>query len=114
MLQGAGRVSDPGHPWTPELTEEGSTEEDHGRLYLPQSYGAALATGHTPADGSMGDLSEISSHSRQLYATETSCRLQDRGRDKLKDGGQQPNMSKEEYMKMMLPESPPGESDHRK
>uniref|UniRef100_A0A8C2IJ94 Signal induced proliferation associated 1 like 2 n=1 Tax=Cyprinus carpio TaxID=7962 RepID=A0A8C2IJ94_CYPCA len=58
MLQGRG-ASDPGHPWTPELTEEGSTEEDHGRLYLPQSYGAALATGHTPADGSMGDLNEF-------------------------------------------------------
>ncbi|XP_016314194.1 signal-induced proliferation-associated 1-like protein 2 [Sinocyclocheilus anshuiensis] len=131
MLQGHG-ASDPGHPWTPELTEEGSTEEDHSRLYLPQSYGTALATGHAPADGSMGDLSEISSHSsgaesllsfllkaldersRQLYAAETSCRLQDRGRDKLKDGGQQPNMSKEEYMKMMLPEDPPGESGHRK
>uniref|UniRef100_A0A9J8AXK9 Signal induced proliferation associated 1 like 2 n=1 Tax=Cyprinus carpio carpio TaxID=630221 RepID=A0A9J8AXK9_CYPCA len=39
MLQGRG-VSDPGHPWTPELTEEGSTEEDHSRLYLPQSYQA--------------------------------------------------------------------------
>ncbi|KTF82730.1 hypothetical protein cypCar_00044105 [Cyprinus carpio] len=63
MLQGRG-VSDPGHPWTPELTEEGSTEEDHSRLYLPQSYAAALATGHAPADTSMGDLSEISSHSR--------------------------------------------------
>uniref|UniRef100_A0A8C2PV90 Signal induced proliferation associated 1 like 2 n=1 Tax=Cyprinus carpio TaxID=7962 RepID=A0A8C2PV90_CYPCA len=121
MLQGRG-VSDPGHPWTPELTEEGSTEEDHGRLYLPQSYAAALATGHAPADTSMGDLSEISSHSsvcgsvscRQLNAAEPSCRLQDRGRDKLKDGGLQPNMSKEEYMKMMLPESPPGESGHRK
>ncbi|XP_073690662.1 signal-induced proliferation-associated 1-like protein 2 [Garra rufa] len=196
MLQGRG-ASDPGHPWTPELTEEGSTEEDHGRLYLPQSYAAALAAGHAPADGSMGDLSEISSHSsgshhsgsplphsfkhtpspepsrthavpqssqepgpstdahthswrrrsddkaipdeppiqsecggaesllsfllkalaersRQLYAAETSCRLQDRGRDKLKDGGLQPNMSKEEYMKMMQPESPPGESGHRK
>ncbi|XP_016104738.1 signal-induced proliferation-associated 1-like protein 2 [Sinocyclocheilus grahami] len=62
MLQGHG-VSDPGHPWTPELTEEGSTEEDHGRLYFPQSYGAALAPGHAPADGSMGDLSETSSHS---------------------------------------------------
>uniref|UniRef100_A0A9J7YTV3 Signal induced proliferation associated 1 like 2 n=1 Tax=Cyprinus carpio carpio TaxID=630221 RepID=A0A9J7YTV3_CYPCA len=62
MLQGRG-VSDPGHPWTPELTEEGSTEEDHSRLYLPQSYAAALATGHAPADTSMGDLSEISSHS---------------------------------------------------
>uniref|UniRef100_A0A9J7ZIU6 Signal induced proliferation associated 1 like 2 n=1 Tax=Cyprinus carpio carpio TaxID=630221 RepID=A0A9J7ZIU6_CYPCA len=121
MLQGRG-VSDPGHPWTPELTEEGSTEEDHSRLYLPQSYAAALATGHAPADTSMGDLSEISSHSsvcgsvsrRQLNAAEPSCRLQDRGRDKLKDGGLQPNMSKEEYMKMMLPESPPGESGHRK
>ncbi|KAL1263657.1 hypothetical protein QQF64_006396, partial [Cirrhinus molitorella] len=196
MLQGRG-ASDPGHPWTPELTEEGCAEEDHGRLYLPQSYAAALAAGHAPTDGSMGDLSEISSHSsgshhsgsplprsfkhtsspepsrahtvpqssqepgpstdahtlsrrrrsddkpipdeppiqsecggaesllsfllkalaersRQLYAAETSCRLQDRGRDKLKDGGLQPNMSKEEYMKMMLPESPPGESGHRK
>uniref|UniRef100_A0A8C1ZV48 Signal induced proliferation associated 1 like 2 n=1 Tax=Cyprinus carpio TaxID=7962 RepID=A0A8C1ZV48_CYPCA len=58
MLQGRG-VSDPGHPWTPELTEEGSTEEDHGRLYLPQSYAAALATGHAPADTSMGDLNEF-------------------------------------------------------
>ncbi|XP_051772629.1 signal-induced proliferation-associated 1-like protein 2 isoform X4 [Ctenopharyngodon idella] len=114
VLQGRG-ASDPGHPWTPELTEEGSMEEeDHGRLYLPQSYAAALATGHTPADGSIGELSEISSHSRQLYAGETSCRLQERGRDKLKDAGLQPNMSKEEYMKMMLPESPPGESSHRK
>ncbi|XP_051772627.1 signal-induced proliferation-associated 1-like protein 2 isoform X2 [Ctenopharyngodon idella] len=179
VLQGRG-ASDPGHPWTPELTEEGSMEEeDHGRLYLPQSYAAALATGHTPADGSIGELSEISSHSSgshhfgsplpysskltsspehsgaqavpyssqepgpsidahthsrrrraddkpipdeppiqsecgQLYAGETSCRLQERGRDKLKDAGLQPNMSKEEYMKMMLPESPPGESSHRK
>uniref|UniRef100_A0A9J8CJT8 Signal induced proliferation associated 1 like 2 n=1 Tax=Cyprinus carpio carpio TaxID=630221 RepID=A0A9J8CJT8_CYPCA len=58
MLQGRG-VSDPGHPWTPELTEEGSTEEDHSRLYLPQSYAAALATGHAPADTSMGDLNEF-------------------------------------------------------
>ncbi|XP_048059894.1 signal-induced proliferation-associated 1-like protein 2 isoform X4 [Megalobrama amblycephala] len=113
VLQGRG-ASDPGHPWTPELTEEGSMEEDHGRLYLPQSYAAAMAAGHTPADGSIGDLSEISSHSRQLYAGEASCRLQERGRDKLKDTGLQPNMSKEEYMKMMLPESPPGESGHRK
>ncbi len=36
MLQGRG-VSDPGHPWKPELAEEGSTEEDHGRLYLPRA-----------------------------------------------------------------------------
>nr|XP_017214349.2 signal-induced proliferation-associated 1-like protein 2 isoform X3 [Danio rerio] len=126
MLQGRG-ASDPGHPWTPELTEEGPTEEDHNRLYLPQSYAADLATGHNPADGSMGDLSEISSHSsgaesllcfllkalsersRQLYAAETSCRLQDRGRDKLKDAALKPSVSKEEYLKMMEPQSPAGE-----
>lgn len=63
MLQARG-VSDPGHPWTPELTEEGSVEEEHNRLYLPQGYAAALAAGHTPVEGSMGDLSEVSSHSR--------------------------------------------------
>ncbi|CAM4728018.1 unnamed protein product [Leuciscus chuanchicus] len=113
VLQGRG-ASDPGHPWTPELTEEGSMEEDHGRLYLPQSYASALAAGHTPAEGSIGDLSEISSHSRELYAGETSGRIQERERDKLKDTGLQPNMCKEEYMKMMLSESPPGESGHRK
>lgn len=63
----------------------------------------------------MNSLSVCGSVSRrQLNATEPSCRLQDRGRDKLKDGGLQPNMSKEEYMKMMLPESPPGENGHRK
>ncbi|XP_073776422.1 signal-induced proliferation-associated 1-like protein 2 isoform X3 [Danio rerio] len=173
MLQGRG-ASDPGHPWTPELTEEGPTEEDHNRLYLPQTYAADLATGHNPADGSMGDLSEISSHSSgshhsgsslphssqitsraecpeaqsapyssqepgpsidlhthsqhkrtddkpipdeppilseygQLYAAETSCRLQDRGRDKLKDAALKPSVSKEEYLKMMEPQSPAGE-----
>lgn len=63
MLQARG-ASDPGHPWTPELTEEGSVEEEHNRLYLPQGYAAALAAGHAPVDGSTGDLSEISSHSR--------------------------------------------------
>ncbi|XP_077073475.1 signal-induced proliferation-associated 1-like protein 2 isoform X2 [Siphateles boraxobius] len=196
VLQGRG-ASDPGHPWTPELTEEGSMEEDRGRLYLPQSYAAALAAGNTPADGSIGDLSESSSHSsgshhsgsplpyssqfkpspehpgaqavpyssqepgpctdahthsrrrraddkpvpdeppiqsecggaesllsfllkalaersRELYAGETSGRIQERERDKLKDTSLQPNMSKEEYMKMMLSESPCGESGHRK
>ncbi|XP_051945501.1 signal-induced proliferation-associated 1-like protein 2 isoform X1 [Xyrauchen texanus] len=173
--QGRG-ASDPGHSWNPELTEECSTEKEHSRLYLPQSYAAALAAGHAPGDGSVGDLSEISSHSSgshhsgsplphrskltsspetsraragshssqepeanthnkrckraddkpipdeppilsecgELYAAEASCRLQERGRDKLKDGGLQPNMSKEEYIKMMLPDSPPGECGHRK
>ncbi|XP_057198296.1 signal-induced proliferation-associated 1-like protein 2 isoform X1 [Triplophysa rosa] len=181
MLQARG-VSDLGHPWTPELTEEGSVEEEHNTLYLPQGYAAALAAGHAPVDRSMGDLSESSSHSssplphcskvtwspecsrahssqeprpstetrkraddrsvadeppnlserggaegllsflltalaersRQLYAAEGACRLQERGRDKLKEGGLQPSRSKEEHLKMMVPESPPAESGHRK
>ncbi|XP_056616490.1 signal-induced proliferation-associated 1-like protein 2 isoform X3 [Triplophysa dalaica] len=113
MLQARG-VSDPGHPWTPELTEEDSVEEEHNRLYLPQGYASALAAGHTPVEGSMGDLSEVSSHSRQLYAAEGACRLQERGRDKLKEGGLQPCRSKEEHLKMTVPESPPAESGHRK
>ncbi|XP_052006605.1 signal-induced proliferation-associated 1-like protein 2 isoform X1 [Xyrauchen texanus] len=178
MLQGRG-ASDPGHLWPAELTEEGSAEEEPRRMYLTQSYAAALVAGHAPGNGSIGDLSEISSHSSgshhsgsplphssklssspetsraqtgphscqnqglsseaptyncrkmvddkpipeeppnlsecgQLYAAEASCRLQEREREKLKDGGLQHNMSKEEYLKMMLTDSPPGEGGHRK
>ncbi|XP_073729614.1 signal-induced proliferation-associated 1-like protein 2 isoform X2 [Misgurnus anguillicaudatus] len=179
MLQARG-ASDPGHPWTPELTEEVSVEEEHSRLYLPQGYAAALATGHAHADGRMGDPNEISPHSsplppsskltsspersrayssheplpgtethkradnrpvteeppnlsecggaegllsflltalaersRQLYAAEGACRLQDKGRDKLKEGGLKPSVSKDEFLKMMV-ESPTAESSHRK
>lgn len=40
----------------------GGGEDDHGKMYLPQGYAAAVLSGHV-TEGSIGDLSEISSHS---------------------------------------------------
>lgn len=48
--------------------------------------------------------------SRQLYAQEAACRLQAAERD----GKSLQRLSKEEYLKMMLPDSPPGEDRSRK
>lgn len=47
---------------------------------------------------------------RQLYAQEAACRLQATERD----GKSLQRLSKEEYVKMMLPDSPPGEDRSRK
>ncbi|XP_020502654.1 signal-induced proliferation-associated 1-like protein 2 isoform X4 [Labrus bergylta] len=104
LLQG--RVGEQGHPW--EHQEDGMSEEDHGKLYLPQGYASAIMSSHV-TEGSIGDLSEISSHSRQLYAQEA-CRSQAAERD----GNSLQRLSKEEYVKMMLPGSPPGEDGSRK
>uniref|UniRef100_A0A673CG93 Signal-induced proliferation-associated 1 like 2 n=1 Tax=Sphaeramia orbicularis TaxID=375764 RepID=A0A673CG93_9TELE len=57
LLQGRG--AEQGHPWA---SEDGASEDDHGKLYLPQGYAAAVMSGHV-TEGSIGDLSEISSHS---------------------------------------------------
>uniref|UniRef100_A0A673CMC8 Signal-induced proliferation-associated 1 like 2 n=1 Tax=Sphaeramia orbicularis TaxID=375764 RepID=A0A673CMC8_9TELE len=103
LLQGRG--AEQGHPWA---SEDGASEDDHGKLYLPQGYAAAVMSGHV-TEGSIGDLSEISSHSRQLYAQEA-CRLQAAERE----GKTLQRLSKEEYLKMMLPDSPPGEDRNRK
>ncbi|XP_029926828.1 signal-induced proliferation-associated 1-like protein 2 isoform X5 [Myripristis murdjan] len=206
LLQG--RVGEQGHPWVSEHHEDGASEEDHGKMYLPQGYASAIMSGHV-TEGSIGDLSEISSHSsgshhsgsplargatycmsadsskvytipqtsssgagpepgpgpgvgpsseasgqthkhpvgtkktddahstegppnisecggaesllafllkmlsersRQLYAQEAACRLQAAERD----GKALQGLSKEEYLKMMLPDSPPGEDRSRK
>ncbi|XP_044070798.1 signal-induced proliferation-associated 1-like protein 2 isoform X3 [Siniperca chuatsi] len=107
LLQG--RVGEQGHPWVSEHHEDGASEEDHGKLYLPQGYASAIMSSHV-TEGSIGDLSEISSHSRQLYAQEAACRLQAAERD----GKSLQRLSKEEYLKMMLPDSPPGEDRSRK
>ncbi|XP_049926931.1 signal-induced proliferation-associated 1-like protein 2 isoform X3 [Epinephelus moara] len=107
LLQG--RVGEQGHPWVSEHHEDGASEEDHGKLYLPQGYASAIMSSHV-TEGSIGDLSEISSHSRQLYAQEAACRLQAAERD----GKSLQRLSKEEYLKMMLPDSPPGEDRTRK
>ncbi|XP_039890336.1 signal-induced proliferation-associated 1-like protein 2 isoform X2 [Simochromis diagramma] len=214
LLQG--RVGEQGHPWVSEHHEDGASEEDHGKMYLPQGYASAILSSHV-TEGSIGDLSEISSHSsgshhsgsplargarycmsadsskvytipqtsssgpelvqgsglgpgseacgqartqssckftvgakatddddddaahsteeppnisecggaeslltflltmlsersRQLYAQEAACRLQATERD----GKSLQRLSKEEYVKMMLPDSPPGEDRSRK
>ncbi|XP_069394718.1 signal-induced proliferation-associated 1-like protein 2 isoform X5 [Paralichthys olivaceus] len=103
------RMGEQGHPWVSEHHEDGASEEDHGKLYLPQGYASAIMSSHA-TEGSIGDLSEISSHSRQLYAQEAACRLQDAERD----GKSLQRLSKEEYLKMMLPDSPPGDDRSRK
>uniref|UniRef100_A0A4W6C7T6 Signal induced proliferation associated 1 like 2 n=1 Tax=Lates calcarifer TaxID=8187 RepID=A0A4W6C7T6_LATCA len=60
LLQG--RMGEQGHPWVSEHHEDGASEEDHGKLYLPQGYASAIMSSHV-TEGSIGDLSEISSHS---------------------------------------------------
>ncbi|XP_034464113.1 signal-induced proliferation-associated 1-like protein 2 isoform X7 [Hippoglossus hippoglossus] len=107
LLQG--RMGEQGHPWVSEHHEDGASEEDHGKMYLQQGYASAIMSSHA-TEGSIGDLSEISSHSRQLYAQEAACRLQDAERD----GKSLQRLSKEEYLKMMLPDSPPGDDRSRK
>uniref|UniRef100_A0A3Q4HRH4 Signal induced proliferation associated 1 like 2 n=1 Tax=Neolamprologus brichardi TaxID=32507 RepID=A0A3Q4HRH4_NEOBR len=113
LLQG--RVGEQGHPWVSEHHEDGASEEDHGKMYLPQGYASAILSSHV-TEGSIGDLSEISSHSRysifvlvctkQLILAEcAACRLQATERD----GKSLQRLSKEEYVKMILPDSPPGE-----
>ncbi|XP_037321748.2 signal-induced proliferation-associated 1-like protein 2 isoform X4 [Pungitius pungitius] len=107
LLQG--RAGEQGHPWVSEHHEEGGSEEDQGKHYLPQGYACAIMSSHV-TEGSIGDLSENSSHSRQLYAQEAACQLQATERDEKS----LQRLSKEEYLKMMLPTSPPGEGGSRK
>ncbi|XP_027862618.1 signal-induced proliferation-associated 1-like protein 2 isoform X5 [Xiphophorus couchianus] len=107
LLQG--RVGEQGHPWVSEHHEDEMTEEDHGKLYLQQGFASAIMGSHV-TEGSIGDLSEISSHSRQLYAQEAACRLQPAEHN----GKSLQRLSKEEFRKMLLPDSPPGEDRSRK
>ncbi|KAG7263511.1 hypothetical protein CRUP_031739, partial [Coryphaenoides rupestris] len=62
VLHLQGRAGEPGlQPWPPEHLEDGQAatlEDDHGgKLYLPPGYASAIL------EGSIGDLSQISSHS---------------------------------------------------
>ncbi|KAM4599660.1 signal-induced proliferation-associated 1-like protein 2 isoform 4-T4 [Fundulus diaphanus] len=103
------RVGEHGHPWVSEHHEDEMTEEDHGKLYSQQGFASAIMSSHV-TEGSIGDLSEISSHSRQLYAEEAACRLQTAE----SDGKSLQRLSKEEFRKLLLPDSPPGEDRSRK
>lgn len=66
LLQG--RAGEQGHAWVSEHHEDGLTEDDHGKLYLQQAFPSAIMSGHV-TEGSIGDLSEISSHSRYTHQT---------------------------------------------
>ncbi|KAL0983654.1 hypothetical protein UPYG_G00130830 [Umbra pygmaea] len=59
-----------GHPWVSEgrHTENGGEGDDHGKLYLPQGHATAIMAGHV-TEGSIGDLSEISSHSHSSHSS---------------------------------------------
>ncbi|XP_024152334.1 signal-induced proliferation-associated 1-like protein 2 isoform X4 [Oryzias melastigma] len=102
-----GRVGEQGHPWVSEHHEDGTSEEDSGKIYLQQSFASAILSSHV-TEGSIGDLSEISSHSRQLYAQEAACQAAER------EGKSLQRLSKEEYCKMMLPDGPSAEDRSRK
>lgn len=65
-----GRVGEQGHPWVSEHHEDEVLEEDHGKLYLPQGFTSTIMSSQV-TEGSIGDLSEISSHSR--YGAEKGC-----------------------------------------
>ncbi|KAB5581978.1 hypothetical protein PHYPO_G00181860 [Pangasianodon hypophthalmus] len=97
---------DRGHIWTQEHPE--NRDKKPVQLHLPQSY---TMTRHTGMDSSMTDLTEISSHSRQLYLVEAACHIQEGERE----GGRrdQTDMTRE-YPKVMLPDSLPGEEVCRK
>lgn len=48
--------------WT-ESSETTGLDDEQTKIYTVHSYASAISSSHT-CDGSMGDLSEISSHSR--------------------------------------------------
>ncbi|XP_071247357.1 signal-induced proliferation-associated 1-like protein 2 isoform X3 [Salvelinus alpinus] len=109
LLMQGGCGGEGGHP------KDGCEGEDHGKLYLPQGYASAIMTGHV-TEGSIGDLSEISSHShsshsRQLYLQEAACH---QAAEREREAKALEKLSKEEYLKMMLEESGPGEDGRRK
>ncbi|XP_076830492.1 signal-induced proliferation-associated 1-like protein 2 isoform X2 [Brachyhypopomus gauderio] len=64
-LQGRGGVEQ-GHPWQPDLPVDTGKDEEHSKLYLPQSYATSLAAEDATMDCIIGDLTEIASHSSLL------------------------------------------------
>ncbi|XP_077202399.1 signal-induced proliferation-associated 1-like protein 2 isoform X4 [Paroedura picta] len=98
--------------WT-ESSETTGPDDEQTKMYTVHSYASAISSSHT-CDGSMGDLSEISSHSR-LYndvGRLSSSHLQASVRNTAPESQQ--ILSKEEFLKMMLPESVSVEEGRRK
>ncbi|XP_072533663.1 signal-induced proliferation-associated 1-like protein 2 [Salminus brasiliensis] len=111
VLQGR-EMMEQENSWAKEHPERGGTNEEHTTLYLPQSYGVALAVGHKATDGGLAEINEISSH-RQLYLVETACPSIQRA-EKDREVRLQAGMLQEDYLKMRMPDSPPGEQNRKK
>ncbi|XP_041108794.1 signal-induced proliferation-associated 1-like protein 2 isoform X2 [Polyodon spathula] len=93
--------------------EDAGPEDEQAKLFGIQSYASAIAASHV-TEGSIGDLSEIASHTRRLYGDAVeipmSCQLQTPRRE----SKHQPSFSMEDFLKLMLPDSPPVEDSRRK
>ncbi|KAJ3609856.1 hypothetical protein NHX12_021950 [Muraenolepis orangiensis] len=99
-----GRAGEQAHPWPSEHAEDAASEDDHGKLYLPQGYASAIM------EGSIGDLSEISSHSSGSHHSGSPLA---RGARYCTSADSAKGLSKEEYLKLMLPDGPPGDDRRR-
>ncbi|KAJ7416603.1 hypothetical protein WISP_70114 [Willisornis vidua] len=97
-----------------ESSEAPGPDDDPAKIYAVHSYASAISTSHT-AEGSMGDLSEISSHSRvydDIDAVSASSPLQTSARNAIVESQQ--ILSKEDFLKLMLPDSLSMEEGRRK
>ncbi|KAJ7396189.1 hypothetical protein BTVI_147715 [Pitangus sulphuratus] len=109
-----------------ESSETPGPDDDPAKIYAVHSYASAISTSHT-AEGSMGDLSEISSHSRyegmvrvpqekEVYddidAVSASSPIQTSVRNAIVESQQ--ILSKEDFLKLMLPDSLSMEEGRRK
>ncbi|KAJ6664673.1 hypothetical protein lerEdw1_006246 [Lerista edwardsae] len=94
-------------------SETPGPDDEQTKIYAVHSYASAISSSHT-GDGSMGDLSEISSHSRLYNDVDglSSSRLQASVRST--DSESQRVLSKEEFLKLMLPDNMSVEEGRRK
>ncbi|XP_043943107.1 signal-induced proliferation-associated 1-like protein 2 [Protopterus annectens] len=96
-------------------TDSCKSDEEQTKLYSVHKFSSGISASHT-SEGSMGDLSEMSSHSRALYDDlgdlSTSDHLQASLRNAVNK--QQHGLFKEDFLKLMLPDSPPAEEGRRK
>ncbi|XP_061480486.1 signal-induced proliferation-associated 1-like protein 2 isoform X5 [Rhineura floridana] len=103
------------HSRTDQWAESSETAgpDDEIKMYAVHSYASAISSSHT-GDGSMGDLSEISSHSRMYNAVDglSSSRLQ--GSVTATVSESQRVLSKEAFLKLMIPDNISVEEGRRK
>ncbi|KAM6176617.1 signal-induced proliferation-associated 1-like protein 2 isoform 2-T2 [Erethizon dorsatum] len=94
--------------------EVSGPDDDPAKMYAVHGYASAISTSGA-ADGSMGDLSEISSHSRmysEMDVMATAAQCQTTMGDAISET--QHVLSKEDFLKLMLPDSPLVEEGRRK